>query len=81
MTVKRKVKILNVIENFKKCQKNLTCQFFKKYMSSKKEQQKTTNKEETKKRTYFEIIILRPEIPFSQMKFPKIPTIKIFPNL
>lgn len=60
----------------------MTCHFFKKKnMSSKKEQQKATPKEETKARTYFSTIIVRPEIPFSQMKFPKIPTTKIFPNL
>ena len=47
-------------------------------MSSKKE---TQQKEEPEKRTYFSTIIKRPEIPFSQMKFPKIPTTKIFPNL
>ena len=53
-----------------------------------KEQQKLNeninkeHKEENKnKETYFSKILKLPEIPFSQMKFPKIPNAIMFPNL
>ena len=53
-----------------------------------KEQQKINEnitkeqKEENKnKETYFSKILKFPEIPFSQMKFPKIPNDFKFPNL